>query len=159
VARAALAAGLLALGPAARADEPVGPAAGGHELALNFFRSPSIGLEYRWRALSVHAGAYPTIVEPGARGVSGTTWFLRAGARLDVWRVSLTSAGPSALFVDASWVRGLGDGWKDGLLTELGFRLRAWKGLEARLGVALLLSPDHQPRVNPTPGLSWVIPL
>lgn len=160
VARAALAAGLLlALVPAAKADEPNGPADGGHELAVNGFRSPSIGLEYRWRALSVHAGAYPTIVEPGARGVSGTTWFLRTGARLDVWRVPLTSAGPSALFVDASWVRGLGDGWKDGLMTEVGFRLRAWKGLEARLGVALLLSPDHRPRVNPTPGLSWVVPL
>jgi hypothetical protein len=149
---------LLALAPPAQAGEPA-PADAERELSINLFRSPSIGLEYRWRALSVHAGAYPTIVEPGARGISGTTLFLRTGLRADLWTFHPTSAGRSALFADVSYVRGLNDGWRNGLLTELGVRLRIWSGLEARLGAALLLAEGHRPRLNPTPGLSWVVPL
>ncbi|WP_205435326.1 MULTISPECIES: hypothetical protein [Flavobacterium] len=45
-----------------------------HEFSLNGFRNPSIGAEYRYKRVSVHAGYYPTNFESGV-----TTEFIRTG--------------------------------------------------------------------------------
>jgi hypothetical protein len=45
-----------------------------HEISINGFRNPSIGAEYRYRHISVHAGYYPTNFESGI-----TTEFIRTG--------------------------------------------------------------------------------
>ena len=45
-----------------------------HELSINAFRNPSIGIEYRYKHVSVHAGYYPTNFESGV-----TTEFVRTG--------------------------------------------------------------------------------
>jgi len=36
-----------------------------HEISINGFRNPSIGLEYRYRHVSLHTGYYPTNFESG----------------------------------------------------------------------------------------------
>jgi hypothetical protein len=45
-----------------------------NELSINGFRAPSIGLEFRHRAVSVHAGYYVTNFTPNT-----TTQFLKTG--------------------------------------------------------------------------------
>jgi hypothetical protein len=42
---------------------------------------------------------------------------------------------------------------------EAGVRWAAWRGLDLRLGVAVLATAEGDVYVNPTPGLSWSVPL
>ncbi|MGA0555205.1 hypothetical protein ACO2Q8_01030 [Larkinella sp. VNQ87] len=127
-----------------------------HELSINAFRNPSIGLEYRFRQLSVHAGYYPTIVSQNRDGVNETTSFFRTG--LTLWFLPIgRKPNPSSFYTSLSYVRGLDRSYRNdnGLLADAGFRWMVWKGLNLRLGGAVLMSPNHDVKVNPTPGLSY----
>jgi hypothetical protein len=123
----------------------------GQELSINFFRNPSIGLEYRYRAVSVHAGWYLTALEPNL------TWkFAKAG--LTYWLLPFgKKAHPSSFYVQASYLRGLNrnyQGLNCGML-DLGCRLMIWKGLQLRLGAAALFVPGRALKINPTPSLNY----
>lgn len=142
---------------AARAEER--PGTDGHELLLHGWRSPSIGLEYRRGPIGVHVGAYPTVISQDARGSPETTWFAKAGLTGYFLPVRLTGARDSMAFVSVAWLRGLNRGWDDALFVETGFRWAIWSGLDVRLGAGLLVSPGREPRLNPTPGVSWTFPL
>ncbi|GAB4402521.1 MAG: hypothetical protein OHK0039_00650 [Bacteroidia bacterium] len=136
------------------------PAAGGlsaqsrlstHELSINGFRNPSVGLEYRYRAVSAHAGYYLTNFE------SGTTWqFVRCGVSL--WFLPVgRREHPSSFYASLSYLRGLNRDYRglNALATEVGFRAMIWKGLQARIGVVALAAPDRPLRINPTPSLNY----
>lgn len=121
------------------------------ELSLNGFRNPSIGLEYRYHLISIHAGFYPTNFESGI-----TTTFIRSGATLWLLPVG-KKAIPSSFYVSASYLRGLSRDYKneDALISELGFRWMIWKGLHLRIGAAMLAADGHAPKFNPTPGIGY----
>lgn len=146
--------------------EPLLPSAvEGTELMVNAFRTPSIGLELRYRFLSVHAGAYTTVIDEGASGFSGASWFFKAGLTLHFLPVEVFGTRLSSFYAGASVVHDIGDGtWGTGVVGEVGFRLSIWKGSFARLGVAVLGAPNREcaegascarVRVNPTPGVGW----
>ncbi|GAB3899089.1 hypothetical protein GCM10028803_19600 [Larkinella knui] len=127
-----------------------------NELAVNAFRNPSVGLEYRHRQISVHVGYYPTVVSKNSEGVNQTTSFVRAGVSL--WFLPVgRNENPSSFYTSLSYVRGLNQPYKNdnGLMADAGFRWMIWKGLNFRIGAALLASPHHTVKVNPTPGLSY----
>lgn len=124
-----------------------------HEISLNAFRNPSIGLEYRHRHVSVHAGYYPTNFTPNV-----TTSFLRTG--LTYWFLPVGQReNPSSFYASASYVRGLDRDYKgdNGAMGEAGFRWFVWKGLNLRIGAAVLASPGKTLKLNPTPGISYSI--
>jgi hypothetical protein len=132
------------------------------ELSINGFRNPSIGVEYRVRRFSLHAGYYPTILRDGARTESGadnnTTSFLRAG--VSYWFLPVyqrPGESPSAFYTSLSYLRGLDYAYwgKNALMGELGFRWMVWKGLNVRLGVAAMKAAGKGWQVNPTPGISY----
>ena len=128
----------------------------GDELSINGFRNPSIGLEYRHQALSVHAGYYPTIISKDSEGESETTSFLRAG--LTYWFLPVDGKDiPSSFYASASWLRGLDEERTidDALLGEVGFRWMVWSGLHLRIGVAALYAEDESVKINPTPGIGY----
>ncbi|WP_128545030.1 hypothetical protein [Larkinella soli] len=127
-----------------------------HEFSINAFRNPSVGLEYRYRSVSVHAGYYPTVVSRNPEGTYVTTSFVRTG--LSFWFLPVGKREhPSSFYASLSWVRGLDRSYRGdhGLMADLGFRWMVWKGLNVRLGAALLTSPGHRPKLNPTPGISY----
>ncbi|MBC7923720.1 MAG: DUF4386 domain-containing protein [Ferruginibacter sp.] len=134
-----------------------GPGFAKYEVGINGFRNPSVGLEFRRRRFSVHAGYYPTIISKNEQGKNVTTSFIRTG--LSYWFLPIYAKKhePSSFYVSASYVRGLDRDWKNdgGLLSEAGFRWVIWKGLNLRLGVAVLTSPGRAIKVNPTPGIGW----
>lgn len=127
------------------------------EFSINGFRNPSVGLEYRYQFVSVHAGYYPTIVSENAEGDSETTSFIRAGASLWFLPVRLNKQEPSSFYTSLSYLRGLDMDYRDenALLAEGGFKWMVWKGLNIRLGVAALIADGHSVKINPTPGISW----
>ena len=122
-----------------------------HELSVNAFRNPSIGLEYRYRALSVHAGYYPTNFTSGRTTsflkTGLTAWFLPAGRR----------ANPSSFYASLAYLRGLDREYenKNGAAVDVGFRWMVWRGLNLRLGVLALKAPGESLKINPTPGISY----
>lgn len=122
-----------------------------HEISLNGFRNPSIGLEYRYHRVSVHGGYYPTNFTSGR-----TTSFLKAGATLWFLPVGHRS-NPSSFYLSGSYVRGLDREYtdKNGAALDLGFRWMAWRGLNLRLGVLALQAPGQSLKINPTPGISY----
>jgi hypothetical protein len=127
-----------------------------NELSINAFRNPSVGLEYRHRQISVHAGYYPTIVSQNSTGENQTTSFVRAGVSL--WFLPLgRKENPSSFYTSLSYVRGLDRTYQNdnGLMVDAGFRWMIWKGLNVRIGAALLAAPNHSVKINPTPGLSY----
>lgn len=127
-----------------------------HEFSINGFRNPSMGLEYRSMSISLHVGFYPTIVSQDDNGKNETTSFIRAGVSL--WFLPVGDRiNPSSFYASLSFVRGLNKKYEgdSGLLTDVGFRWMAWEGLNLRIGAALLASPGHEPKVNPTPGISY----
>jgi hypothetical protein len=130
-----------------------------HEISLNGFRNPSIGLEYRYKRFSIHAGYYPTIISKNESGQSETTSFIRTGVSYWFLPVYSTRHAPSSFYVSASYVRGLDQEWrgKNGVLSEVGFKWVVWKGLNLRFGVAMLAGPGQKVKVNPTPGISYSI--
>jgi hypothetical protein len=115
---------------------------------VNAFRNPSVGLEYRHGALSVHSGYYTTILRDAGAARSEASGFARTGVTLwlgDRWYASL------------SHLRGL-DGARDGrdfAIAEAGVQFTPWSDVHLRLGVAVIPAAHGFARkVNPTPGLS-----
>lgn len=128
----------------------------GQELSLNFFRNPSIGLEYRRNHFSVHTGYYPTIFSSNGASRSYTNSFWRTGVSL--WYLPWgQGAVPSSLYSSVSWARGLDFDYKNQntLMLETGARLHIWQGLQVRLGVVMSLGADQATRVNPTPSVNY----
>lgn len=126
-----------------------------HELAINAFRNPSIGLEYRLRQVSVHGGYYHTVVSQEA-GQNVTTSFIRAGAT--VWYLPVgRRENPSSFYSSASYLRGLDREYEgqNAVLLETGFRWMVWRGLNIRIGAAALKASGKDWKVNPTPGISY----
>ncbi|GAB3940197.1 hypothetical protein GCM10028805_01590 [Spirosoma harenae] len=122
-----------------------------HELSINGFRNPSIGLEYRQNHVSIHAGYYPTAFSAGVN-----TSFLRAG--LTYWFLPVGhKPNPSSFYTSISYVRGLNRDYEDknGAMGEVGYRWMVWKGLNLRIGVAVLTAPGESLKVNPTPGIGY----
>ncbi|MBD2701348.1 hypothetical protein IC229_11915 [Spirosoma sp. BT702] len=122
-----------------------------HELSINGFRNPSIGLEYRQNHVSVHAGYYLTAFRAGVN-----TSFLRAG--LTYWFLPVgCKPNPSSFYTSVSYVRGFNGDYreKNGAMGEVGFRWMVWKGLNLRIGVAALMAPGESLKVNPTPGIGY----
>jgi hypothetical protein len=121
------------------------------EFSLNGFRNPSIGAEYRYKNLSVHAGYYITALESGitTKFVKGglTAWFLPIGKK----------ANPSSFYAGASYLRGINLDYnkENALGLEAGFRWMVWKGINLRIGAIALVAEGHDVRINPTPGISY----
>jgi len=121
------------------------------EFSVNGFRNPSIGAEYRYKALSVHGGYYTTAFASGEytnfikTGV--TYWFLPVGKK----------ENPSSFYSTVSYARGLTRDYenKNAAIGEVGYRWMVWKGLNLRIGVAALTAKGESWKVNPTPGISY----
>jgi hypothetical protein len=112
---------------------------------LTAFRSPATGIEVRSGHAAAFAGFYPTVLRKD--GVRANANFIRTGV---TWYVR--DSGATA-YVSPSLVVSLGDTWKSGALTEIGFRGRLFSRVNGRLGAAVLTTFDKQVRVNPTVGL------
>jgi hypothetical protein len=122
-----------------------------HELSLNGFRNPSIGAEYRYRRISMHAGYYPTNFSSGI-----TTEFIRTG--LTYWFLPVgKKEDPSSFYGSLSYAKGTSREYnhQDAGIAELGFRWMLYKGLNLRIGVAALAAKDQDVKINPTPGISY----
>lgn len=125
------------------------------EINLNFFRNPSVGLEYRLGDVALHAGLYPTIISKDAAGKNETSWFLRAGLTYFLLGHSFYGQRQSEFYVSASYLRGFNHGHENAALADLGYRWMVWSGLNLRIGVAALLERGHDVKINPTPGIGW----
>lgn len=122
-----------------------------NEISLNGFRNPSIGLEYRYKNVSVHGGYYITALESGV-----TTKFVKAG--LTAWFLPVgKKENPSSFYAGASYLRGLNLDYKNenALGLEAGFRWMVWKGINLRLGAIALVAGGRETRINPTPGIGY----
>jgi hypothetical protein len=121
-----------------------------NEISINGFRNPSIGAEYRYRHISVHAGYYPTNFESGI-----TTEFIKTG--LTYWFLPVgKKENPSSFYGSLSYARGISRDYKDqnAGITEVGFRWMLYKGINLRIGVAALAAENKSGKINPTPGRS-----
>ena len=122
-----------------------------HEFSINGFRNPSIGAEYRYKHLSVHAGYYTTAFESGVYTnfvkTGATLWFLPVGKK----------ENPSSFYAGVSYLRGINLDYKNqnALGMEAGFRWMVWKGLNLRIGGIAVASKGHDLKINPTPGISY----
>jgi hypothetical protein len=136
----------------------------GQELMLNGFRAPSIGLEYRLGMLSIHAGAYPTIINENETAADGTTWFAKLG--MSAWFLPIHMLGNerSSFYAGASYLKQLdSDNWGHSVQVEAGFRLVAYAGLFVRLGASALYAPGRSCavdgcevlKVRPNPSIGW----
>lgn len=122
-----------------------------NELSINGFRAPSIGLEFRHRAVSVHAGYHVTNFTPNT-----TTQFLKTGLTgyfLPIGR----RENPSSFYASVSYLRGLNRDYENqnAASAEVGFRWMVWRGLNLRLGVIALAAEGKDVKINPTPGISY----
>jgi hypothetical protein len=119
--------------------------------SINGFRNPSIGLEYQYRQVSVHAGYYVTNFTTGV-----TTQFVKTG--LTYWFLPVDKKEiPSSFYAGASYLRGLNRDYKDknALGLEAGFRWMIWKGLNFRIGAIAVTAKGQDLKINPTPGISY----
>lgn len=122
-----------------------------NELSINGFRNPSIGLEYRYRKVSVHAGYYTTAFKAGEY-----TNFIKTG--ITYWFLPVDNKEiPSSFYAGASYLRGLTRDYKNenALGVEAGFRWMIWKGLNFRIGAIAVAAKGKDLRINPTPGISY----
>lgn len=122
-----------------------------HEISINGFRNPSIGAEYRYNHISVHAGYYPTNFESGI-----TTEFFRTG--VTYWFLPVgKKKNPSSFYGSLSYARGTSRDYKDinAGIAEAGFRWMLYKGINLRIGVAALAAENKSIKINPTPGISY----
>lgn len=121
------------------------------EISINGFRNPSIGLEYRYHQVSVHAGYYITALKSGVTTkfvkAGFTTWFLPIGKR----------ENPSSFYTGASYLRGINLDYnkENAFGLEAGFRWMVWKGINLRIGAIALAAKGHDLKINPTPGISY----
>jgi len=121
------------------------------EISINAFRSPSVGAEYRYKAVSIHAGYYPTAFKAGENtnfvktGI--TVWFLPVGVK----------ENPSSFYAGASYLRGLSRDYKDknAASIEAGYRWMVWRGLNLRIGAIAVAAKGLSLKINPTPGISY----
>ena len=121
------------------------------ELSINGFRNPSVGLEYRFKHVSAHAGYYVTNFESGV-----TTQFIKTG--LTYWFLPVDKKDiPSSFYAGASYLRGLNRDYEDknALGVEAGFRWMIWKGLNFRIGAIAVAAKGQSLQINPTPGISY----
>lgn len=124
-----------------------------HQISINGFRNPSIGLEYQYNKTSIHAGYYVANFEKDVTTefvkVGVTEWFLPFGKKEQ----------PSSFYSGASFIRGMTRDYKNtnSLGIEAGVRWFVWKGLNFRLGVIALVSKDKETKINPTPSVSYSI--
>ena len=121
------------------------------EFSINGFRNPSIGVEYRYHQVSVHAGYYTTAFKKGEY-----TNFYKAGVTYYYMPVG-KKENPSSFYSSLSYAKGINGDYKDkdAAIAEVGFRWMVWKGLNLRLGVAALSAHGESVKVNPTPGISY----
>lgn len=122
-----------------------------NEISINGFRAPSIGLEFRHRAVSIHAGYYVTNFTPNT-----TTQFLKTGLTgyfLPVGR----RENPSSFYASVSYLRGLNRDYENQNAgsVEAGFRWMVWRGLNLRIGAIALAADGKDLKINPTPGISY----
>lgn len=138
----------------------------GQELMINGFRSPSIGLEYRLGPVSIHGGAYPTIINEGETAADGTTWFAKFG--VTAWFLPLRLFGHerSAFYAGAAYLNPINEpAWGHGVQAEAGFRLVLIAGLFLRLGASALYAPGRScatgdcelVKLRPNPGIGWAL--
>ena len=122
-----------------------------NELSINGFRAPSIGLEFRHRAVSVHAGYYITNFTPNT-----TTQFLKTGLTGYFLPIGQRE-NPSSFYASVSYLRGLNRDYENqnAASAEVGFRWMVWRGLNLRLGVIALAAEGKDLKINPTPGISY----
>lgn len=121
------------------------------EIGINGFRNPSVGVEYRVRQVSVHAGYYPTAFKSGENtnfmkvGVTG--WFLPTGRK----------ENPSSFFAGIDYLRGYSRDYKNknAIGVEAGFRWMVWKGLSLRIGAIAVAGGGQSLKINPTPGIGY----
>jgi quercetin dioxygenase-like cupin family protein len=126
-----------------------------HEININGFRNPSIGLKYRYRFVSVHAGHYVTNFESNV-----TTRFYKTG--LSFWFLPIgRQPNPSSFYTQLSYLRGQNREYQmtNAGAVDVGFRWMVWWGLNLRLGVTALLAPGKEVQINPTPGIGYAISL
>ncbi len=122
-----------------------------NEISINGFRNPSIGAEYRYRQISVHAGYYITAFEKAV-----TTKFMKVGAT--VWFLPVgKKENTSSFYAGASYLKGINLDYKNenALAVETGFRWMIWKGINVRIGVIGVAAKGHYIKINPTPGISY----
>jgi hypothetical protein len=122
-----------------------------NELSINGFRNPSVGLEFRHKQISYHAGYYPTAFKAGE-----TTNFFKAGAT--AWFLPVgKKENPSSFYAGASYLRGFNRDYegKNALGVEAGFRWMVLKGLNLRIGVIGVAAEGEPLQINPTPGISY----
>lgn len=122
-----------------------------NEFSINGFRNPSIGLEYRYRQTSVHAGYYTTALKSGEY-----TNFVKTG--VTYWFLPVDNKEiPSSFFAGASYLRGLTREYKNknAAAVEAGFRWMIWKGINFRIGAIALKAKGQDLKINPTPGISY----
>lgn len=124
-----------------------------HEISINGFRNPSVGAEYRYEQVSVHAGYYPTAFKSGENTsffkAGATFWFLPVGKK----------ANPSSFYAGANYLRGFNRDYenKNAVGVEAGFRWMVWKGLNLRIGAIAVAASGEIVRINPTPGISYSV--
>jgi quercetin dioxygenase-like cupin family protein len=122
-----------------------------HEFSINGFRNPSIGLEYRFKQVSVHGGLYNTNMKPNETTQFmkfGTTfWFLPVGKKQN----------PSSFYLQLSYMRGLNRAYenKNAFSPDFGFRWMVWKGLNLRVGLVAVYGEGNKPSYLWTPGISY----
>ncbi|MCW3074549.1 MAG: hypothetical protein JWP69_1618 [Flaviaesturariibacter sp.] len=122
-----------------------------NEFSINGFRNPSVGAEYRYRHISIHAGYYLTNFESGI-----TTKFIRTG--LTYWFLPVgRKEHPSSFYSSISYARGLSKDYKNqnAAIGEVGFRWMAYRGINLRIGAAALSAKGKDVQINPTPGISY----
>lgn len=122
-----------------------------HQLSVNAFRNPSIGLEYQHKQLSVHAGYYLTNFTSGT-----TTEFVKTG--VSFWFLPFgKNESPSALYAGTSYLRGLTRDYKNknAFAVETGVKLAIYKGFQFRFGVIALAAPNESLKINPTPSFNY----
>lgn len=133
------------------------------ELIIHGFRAPVTGIEAREDSLGFFLGAYPIILS----GEDTTTWFAKFGLAWYSPGFTLGSTRESNFYVGLSLLQGLSGDYKvtqsvdrgTFFAAEGGFRWATINGLDVRLGVIFLANTQGKTSFNPTPGLSWSIPI
>lgn len=121
------------------------------EFSINGYRNPSVGIEYRVRQVSMHAGYYPSNFKADETTdffkVGATFWFLPVGKK----------ENPSSFYAGANYLRGMTNDYKgkDALGMEGGFRWMVWKGLNVRVGVIAVAGAGESLKLNPASGISY----
>ncbi len=129
------------------------PVAQAGDLFLNFFRNPSIGVEYRIKYISTHTGLYTTAISKDENDNYVSTEFIRTG--ISIWPTK-------NIYVSVSHLYGLTRDWKDktGSIYDAGVEFLVWdERVALRLGIGVIPSNEYGTKVNPTPGIGLRIPL